>query len=190
MDTFVKSIIEVARSKEMKSAFQKLVIDQLAGKTAEEAERLLMTLETVGPVLSNVITSTAKSLRRMPFADLVRLLGEFVGKGFVPKAAANTPSKAEPKTRKPMVMSAARKAGLKLQGQYMGRLRGALPPVQAQAKKIKAASGYKAALAFLVKAKSGKLPVKAPAKPKAKLVKKVVLKKNPPKKVPLKVKKG
>jgi hypothetical protein len=148
----------------------------------------------------------------LPLDDLVGIVGDPV-KPTVEAYKPTKPSifrlkkpvaKAAPKAqaeRKPMVMSAARKAGLKLQGQYMGHLRGALPPVQAQAKKIKAKDGYKAALVFLAKAKAGKLPVKAQAKKPVPLhvlvkskeyiqAKKVALKQNPPKKVPLKVKKG
>ena len=87
----LKSVIEVIQSKEAKAKFQELVVDQLAGKTAEEAAHLLEALESVGPVMVDVLTSTAKSLRQMPLADLVRLLGGFTGKGFVPKAAAVSP---------------------------------------------------------------------------------------------------
>jgi hypothetical protein len=178
------------------------IVEQLKDMPLSEIGATLALLEKAGPVFIKAVTKAVGTLRRMPIDQLAALLhsgsADLVAK---PKAAAKTPPKAEPKTRKPMVMSAARKAGLKLQGQYMGYLRAVSPVVKAQAKKIKAASGYKAALDFLAKAKAGKLPVKAPAKKLVPLhllaktkeyakAKKVAMRQNPVKKVQPKSKKG
>lgn len=49
--------------------------------------------------------------------------------------------------RRPPRLTAARRAALKLQGQYMGTLRGLTPPQKAKVKKIRARKGVRAALA-------------------------------------------
>ena len=60
--------------------------------------------------------------------------------------AGKTPAGHGPRPGKKLRLSPARKAALKLQGQYMGYLRNLRPAQKAQVKKLREAKGTKAAI--------------------------------------------
>jgi len=62
-------------------------------------------------------------------------------------AASGGPGKPSRRGRK-LRLSAERRAALKLQGQYMGHLRGLKPRQKARVKALRAAKGIKPAIAF------------------------------------------
>ena len=62
------------------------------------------------------------------------------------RARRGSPSKSEPGSKRVLKLSGKRRAALKVQGQYMGYLRSLEPSQRAEVKKVKAASGYPAAI--------------------------------------------
>jgi len=92
--------------------------------------------------------TTAKSVRSIgaAFRQLADSLDRLASAlAAAPLAAA--PSSATPRTGRKLKITPARRAALKLQGQYMGYMRNLKPRQKAQVKSIKAAKGIRAAIA-------------------------------------------
>jgi hypothetical protein len=84
-------------------------------------------------------------LIRQSLAAITRSLGRL---GPAIEAAAAGARKAPEQTGRKLRLSAERRAALKLQGQYMGYLRGLKPGQKVRVKALRAAKGVRPAIAF------------------------------------------
>ncbi len=118
------------------------IVESLKDKPLSEIGPMLTLLEKAGPVLVKAMSKAVAGLRRLPIDQLAALLhGKRAAKVSAAKPAA--PAK---KTPRKMKMTPARKAQLKVQGHYMGLLRGVKNAGARKAiKKIAAAKGMEAA---------------------------------------------
>jgi hypothetical protein len=95
----------------------------------------------------SVATRELRSIRDS-FAQLARSFGRLeplLAASGSPKAAHETAGETRPR-RRPRI-SAQQRQALKLQGKYMGTMRGLRPRQRAQVKKIRAKKGIRAAIA-------------------------------------------
>ena len=88
--------------------------------------------------------SLARELQsvRVAFRQLDRSFARFVT-----ALAAGQGASAAPVVRRKLKLSPARKAALKLQGQYVGHMRGLAPAQKAKVKRVREAKGIRAAIA-------------------------------------------
>ena len=95
--------------------------------------------------------ATAKSVRSMgaafrQLADSLDRLGSALAAAPLAAAPFGAASVAGSRTGRKLKITPARRAALKLQGQYMGYMRNLKPRQKAQVKNIKAAKGIRAAI--------------------------------------------
>lgn len=129
----VKRILDTIASGKAADGFRRIVAQSLRGKPVEVAVRVLETMEQASPILAKVLKDTARSLRTMPVSKLASLL------------ESGMPEKPAPKKR---ALSPARKKALKIQGRYLGLMRGVRSAsARAHIKKIVATKGADAAVA-------------------------------------------
>ncbi|MGH9868003.1 MAG: hypothetical protein ACREAA_07570 [Candidatus Polarisedimenticolia bacterium] len=95
----------------------------------------------------SLMSREIKTLRRSLHALATAFEGFGEALGRVQRAATNgtMPTTKTPSHRK-MTITPKRRAALKLQGRYMGMMRGLKPRQAAAIKKIRAAKGYEAAI--------------------------------------------
>ncbi|HZE89166.1 MAG TPA: hypothetical protein VE404_06440 [Verrucomicrobiae bacterium] len=88
-------------------------------------------------------TQASRELRTI--SDTMRMLGNaFRSLGLAIRTDGRAPSL---RTRPPLRLTEARRKALKLQGVYMGTMRGLKPRQRAQVKKVRAEKGIRAAIA-------------------------------------------
>jgi len=92
-------------------------------------------------------TSVTREIRivRKALSSLIGALDR-LGDGLTAMAQDRSAVSARP--RRKLRLSPARRAALKVQGQYMGTLRGLKPPAKARVKALRQAKGIRAALAM------------------------------------------
>jgi hypothetical protein len=91
-------------------------------------------------------TTASRELRSIRTA-LYQILRSIDRLAPVLTAATAVPAISHARPRRKLQLSPARRAALKLQGQYLGHMRGLKPRQKAQVKRIRAAKGVRAAIA-------------------------------------------
>lgn len=167
MSDFITSILGFLRDRKAAQVIRTLLLNELRGKSVSEVLMLLETLKKTGKPFGSFLAATADGVLDMPLSQIQKLLGTKVPVKLVNPPAARSTKEKVAKARK-LKMSPARKAQLKIQGEYIGHLRNATPAQKKTAKAIVKKDGMKAAIKFLLKKPAVKpVFVKLAKKPKS-----------------------
>lgn len=170
MSGLIESIVAVFKDRKAEKKMRALLVDELRGKPLDEVLMLLEGVQKAAKPIGAFMARVADGLLHTPMSEMQKLLGSSMPSSLTkfpnPSAARSTKEKVAKACK--LKMSPARKAQLKIQGEYIGRLRSAKPMQKKTAKKIAKKDGMKAAIKFLLKKPAVKPAfVKLAKKPKA-----------------------